>query len=589
MIQSVYKYQISEIFSANKKVKYVIPKYQREYTWGKEAWENLYNDILENDDGHFIGSIICVNRGINALETTPLEVVDGQQRLTTISLFYAAIYSKLQQEERTDEDFITEKMNLKYRLVEKDGEGVNEPMIVLSSQNSNNEDYHAVLSEVGLMTSNKAPLRSGLRQIFRAFRYFKNKVEDLSYEKLLELLKKLNQVILVKIEVNSHSDAFILFESLNNRGVPLSAIDLIKNNVLSMIEKNGAMTIDDAYNQWLLLTENLGNDSGYQERFLRQFYDAYRWDPEIRISGFARATRSNVIKIYERLIDKNVESIFSRLLEGSKIYHNFIDPLQSDYSTEIKKSLLQLKNVGAAPVYIFLLYLFSNLKDQDETEKILKFLVKYFVRRNLTDFPFTRDLDMIFMKLVDAVRERDAITAENVIIFLKTDEYLANGETFKANLNGDLYIENLEMTRFILSSIEEKHETKEHFTDLWAKEDNRYIWTIEHIFPEGDRIPTKWIEMIADSDHDRAKEIQSQLVHKIGNLTLTGFNSNLSNSPFDQKRDKKDKNGTYIGYKNGFYLNEELQAKKAWKVEDIKERGSKLISELWKMFKMDWE
>lgn len=587
MIQSVNKYKISEILSEINKVQYYVPKYQREYTWGRDNWENLFNDIYENEAGHFIGSIICVNKGVNALDTTPLEVIDGQQRLTTLSLLYAAIFARLSKEEKTDEEFITEKTNLKYRLIQKSDN--QESIVILSSQNSNNDDYRAVLNEIGLIKDHKAPLFLGNRRLYKCFQYYKEKINILSYDQVLDFLNKANQILLVKIEVNSHSDAFILFESLNNRGVPLSAIDLIKNNVLSVLEKKQLMKIDEAYTLWLELAYNLGNDYSYQERFLRQYYNAFRYDDRTRVQGQTKATRSNIIKIFEELIDRDVIYIFDQLREKSVVYKNFIDTDSAPYNQEIRELLKDLKNIGAAPSYTFLLFLFSNMTDQECIARILNFLTKYFVRRNLTDYPATRDLDQIFVTLIDEVRKDNIITSDEIIEYLTKPDHFAQSDVFKEKLSGDIYTENVDMARFLLSSVESFHQTREHYTDLWLKDDKKYIWTIEHIFPEGDNIPKSWVAMIADDNYDEAKKIQSNYVHKIGNLTLTGFNPNLSNRPFEQKRDMEDINNNYIGYKNGMYLNEQLSTKESWTKEDIADRGEKLIQEVWNLFKLESE
>jgi len=243
MIQSTNKYQISDIFGIDNKVKYVIPKFQREYIWTKDEWENLFNDLMENDNGYFLGTIICVNKGTDALAINPLEVIDGQQRLTAISLLYCAIYSRLKEEKRVDEEFIAEKNNLKYRLIQKGGNNVLK--LELSYQNNNLEDYRAILNEVGLYNGplSKSP-NLGNRRIYKTYKYFKDKISDFDYNKLKNFLEKINSAILVKIQVETNYDAFILFESLNNRGIPLSAIDLIKNNILSELENKKLKPID---------------------------------------------------------------------------------------------------------------------------------------------------------------------------------------------------------------------------------------------------------------------------------------------------------------------------------------------------------
>ena len=132
--------------------------------------------------------------------------------------------------------------------------------------------------------------------------------------------------------------------------------------------------------------------------------------------------------------------------------------------------------------------------------------------------------------------------------------------------------------------------TKETWKDLWSKDkNNKYKWTIEHIFPEGQNIPKDWVQMIANGDEKRAKELQEKYVHKLGNLTLTAYNPNLSNLTFIEKRDRKDGRGNYIGYKNGLYLNKNLTNKTRWTVADIEERTKELVKEALNLFMVERE
>jgi len=594
MIQSTNKYQISEIFGIDNKVKYVIPKFQREYIWTKDEWENLFNDLMENDNGYFLGTIICVDKGTDALAIKPLEVIDGQQRLTAISLLYCAIYSRLKEEEekkeekRVDEEFITEKNNLKYRLIQK-GEN-NALKLELSYQNNNLEDYRAILNKVELYNGSlsKSP-NLGNRRIYKTYKYFKDKISDFDYNKLKNFLDKINSAILVKIQVDTNYDAFILFESLNNRGIPLSAIDLIKNNILSELEKKNPGQIDNAFNEWIKLVDNLP-DYSIQERFLRQYYNAFRYNDDIKIQGTYKATRSNLIKIYDKLIEKKPDFIFEELITKSDIYKEFITP--SDKEVYFK-SLIDLAHIGGAPSYTFLLYLFSEYKGKNNEllKGVIEFLVKYFVRRHLTDYPSTRDLDTIFIELIDECeKEKGTLNLQSIISQLTDPKRFANIKIFEDKLKGNIYEDNVEVTRFILCKIEETHQTKEIFTDLWKKDEkDRFIWTIEHIFPEGEDIPEEWLKMIANGNVNEAKKLQGEWVHKLGNLTLTGYNPNLSNLSFEEKRDRTDKKRKYIGYNNGLYLNKDLAKKESWTTEDIKDRTDELVKEALTLFGLESE
>ncbi|HNV97490.1 MAG TPA: DUF262 domain-containing HNH endonuclease family protein [bacterium] len=590
MINNANKYSIAEIFNVDSRIKYVIPKFQREYTWNKDNWEELINDITESDGSHFIGSIICIKNPESDTYSPELELIDGQQRLTTISLLFCSMYKLLKEKMPTDnEDYSYHLTSLKGKIINRNGGDIK---LELSRQNNNFNDYKSVLDEIGVKDFSDKPNNKGNRRIFKCFRYFLSKLEDRDYKEILELLDKISNTLLVKIEVDSHSDAFMLFESLNNRGIPLSAIDLIKNKILAKLEGDKLMTADAAFDKWNLIINNLP-DYSIQERFLRQYYNAFKYNTDlVKVGGITRATKSNIIKIYENLIDLRPEYVFRELIEKSNTYRFLISPENNDekFFPELRKELKDLINVKAAPAYILLLYLFSNEKyDAIFYKEVIVFLVKYFIRRNITDFPNTRNLDQIFIDLIEKIEEDGGVaSAEFIIEWLSNKERMSSGELFEEKLRGDLYELNVDATRFILSKIEESKSTKEHFKDFWARDNSdKLIWTIEHIFPEGKNIPTNWIEMIADGDKEKAEKIQVELVHKIGNLTLTGFNQNLSNFDFMVKRDRKNKDDNFIGYKNGLYLNEDLKDKETWLEKDIEERTNKLVSIALDIFKID--
>ncbi len=153
---------------------------------------------------------------------------------------------------------------------------------------------------------------------------------------------------LVKIEVNSHSDAFILFESLNNRGEPLSALDLIKNKLLAVLEKQKTDTIDENFKKWNRLLENLTDNYAVQERYLRQCYNAFKFKKEISVTGFTFATRSNIIQIYEKLIDRNATTIFDDLFEKSKLYNRLILPNDDAVPKKVAKQFRDLERIGGS-------------------------------------------------------------------------------------------------------------------------------------------------------------------------------------------------------------------------------------------------
>jgi uncharacterized protein with ParB-like and HNH nuclease domain len=614
MIKQVAHPTVSDIFAINSNVVYRIPKYQREYTWGINDWDALFNDVTENDYGYFLGSYICVNSG--SLNGTTLEVIDGQQRFTTIMLLLTALYEKLNAlKEQMDEDERTDLANLRSELANKkqtytsDGTKKTEYVqrLILQKQNMNDEDFSFVLSDKGIITGQKGhPKNFGNRRISKAYKHFgkliDEKVADAKEENpnindvgaLFGIVRKFENAIMVGIEVDTNKDAYMLFESLNHRGVPLSALDLIKNTLIASAESKA--DADNNYEIWKQILFNVGQeDYSVQERFFRQYYNSFREELNAPYKGSDKkyylgylATRTTLLDIYEKMIKSDYKSLLDDLLQKSKIYALITNNSEDEYV--YTTSLADLERIAGAPSYILLLYVMSNQDELDladgNLDEIIKTLITFFVRRNVTDVPNTRKLTQLFIDIISEVkvlRGAEVVSAvrEKLISVSATDE------AFESKLRGSIYDENPEATRFILCSIEAQHQTKEIYSDLWARDNsNKYVWTIEHIFPEGENIPDAWVDMIAVGDKDRARQYRSDYVHTLGNLTITGYNQNLSNMSFEQKKDRKSKDKTKdMGYRNGLYLNQTVVYEDSWTIDRIKARTDMLVQTLKDMYK----
>ena len=604
MIQNTDDKPLSELFGTDNKVSYHIPKYQREYIWSKWEWEALFDDIEESAGGHFLGSIICINTQTDTHKPADLELVDGQQRMTTISLFYLAIYQFLsenlhEKKNLSDEEILDYKLkfrNLRNRIYL---DTTNGPRLIPAYSNHNYEDYLWAFSNIikEIHNPNQRPKNLGNRRIYKAFNYFhdrlrwldENKQDLYSYDDVLGLLEKLNSAILVKIDVASHADAFTLFETLNNRGVPLSAIDLIKNKLLGHLEKKDKKAdLDRNFERWNAIITNLSGEYKVQERFLRQFYNAFKNEQNIAVDKTPKALRSNLIWIYEQLINSDVHYFFDRLEEASSIYSKNIQYEIEEHSDELVKALRNLENVTAADAYMLLLFVEKKFKiSAIEKTKLIKLLCNYAIRRNVTDSPPTRDLTNHFMEIIVEANELDTYSYEKLREIVLEKGKPASDEYFQEKLNGNLYEENVGATRYILSSIElAQTETKEIYTNFYAREKRKFVWTIEHVFPQGDNIPEHWVQMVADGNKELANDIKNNYVHKLGNLTLTGYNSQLSNMPLDKKQNRRSKDGKLIGFKNGLYLNEKLKDIPKWGESEIEKRTNLLVDKAMEIFKL---
>ena len=591
MIRKAEQTEIRNLFTIDNNVTYSIPQYQREYTWSKEHWENLFNDIYENDSHYFLGSVMSV-----AIETTPTsqiyDVIDGQQRITTISLLFAAIYKKL-----TDNDIsLTKEQQRKLDDLERRLISEEKVRLIPQIQGNNRDDYNAVLNELGLYICQK-PRNAGNRKIFKAYNFFQNELDKAIIKResedkatiVLEILQKILDAVVVNIIVDTYSDAFMMFESLNNRGEPLSAIDLIKNSLLAELGKTNTVSNDAYYQKWMQLIKYLSDDSNVQERFFRQYYNAFT-DKYKSFIQFKIATRSNLIKIYEAIIRSNAEEFIAVMLSSGRIYSHIIgnqDPEDAEYE-KLRKSLLDLAHIQGAPSYVLLLYLLIKQKEHELNDEhllpIINCLVKFFVRRNITNYPATYELPSLFKDIIQSISQKKAGDVVNTVIETLVSKSPSD-DLFSDKLKGAMYLDNVGATRFILCYIEEQNMTKETKQDLWRQEGKKYLWTIEHIFPEGDDPPNHWVDMIADGDKDKAKELLTSHSHKFGNLSITAFNSRLSTRPFVDKRDLKDTEGHFIGYRNGLKLNEDLINKDCWTKEDIDERTDKIVNLTIELFK----
>ena len=586
MIKSVYNYPISTLFDIENQIVYTIPRYQREYTWGKAQWDALFEDLLENDPHYFLGSIICINQADDTHAIQYLELVDGQQRMTTVSLLLAAIYKCLSEQPNLDLDQQMELRNLKHKLVLK--RAPDQPRLIPQVQNHNQQDYFAVLDSIGILEDIELPANAGNRRVFKAFRYFCSRLEQYLEQSndpindLQQFLDKVNTATLVKIEVAGHSDAYTLFESLNNRGVPLTAIDLIKNKLLAVLESQDKGSIDKQYNRWKKVIDALGDSYSVQERFFRQYYNGFK--PDLKhIVSVSVATKSNLMLVYEKLINYDAQKFLYDMIRMSESYAQIVGFKPVPEQDRLSNLLLSLERIQGAPSYLLLMVLFDfkeELKlETVHLERIVEFLIAFFVRRNTTDTPPTRDLTRIFMDVAEKVR---ALSGEEVFEYIQSrlKSESADDARFEISLKGPVYDNNKAVCRFILCALEEEKMTRETQVDLWALKGNQYVWTIEHIFPQGENIPTVWVDMIANGDAQAAEEYRQRYVHCLGNLTISGYNSALGNKSFKDKQNRMDKQGRKVGYNNGLYLNQNLAQEDNWSVDKIKARTDRLVKEI---------
>jgi uncharacterized protein with ParB-like and HNH nuclease domain len=628
------KLSFSEIVRIEGNVEhYHVPKYQREYVWSKTEWETLMNDIDENSPDYFIGSIIVVsNHDDRPGAEKVYEVVDGQQRLTTLTILLCAIYKKLidlrtqsiEMDEYEKEDLQIKLNSVRKKIIHKkkmtyenelgsfiDNNNQCFLRIQPSIQNRNLEDYKYIIhKECGLISSKiDYPKNFGNRRFSKAFQYFLSEIpEDLT--QLYSFIDKINRLVFIHIAVGNQSDAFVLFETLNNRGIPLTPIDIVKNSILAEMERQKGINLDDSFNKWQELIE-LIPDFDLQLRFLRQFYNAFKIDPIIKHEKVTKATKSNILLAFERLIKNDVAFIFNEILEKAA-YYSKVAGITSTQDPLFNKLIEELNRVGAASSHTLLMFLFSKkdyLEKSNTINEVVEFLIKYYLRRNVTDYPNTRDLDAINIEVIEKVNQKilnEGTIKSGDVISWHLNSFRGKPSTdqqFRISLSGSIYDSNVGMTRYLLWKIDSIYHTREYSPNLWNKTESGqyYLWTIEHIFPEGRNIPQSWINMIGNGDKEETEKIQTEYVHKLGNLTLSAYNSNLSNRSFQTKQNLEKRmisnNELKIGYKNGLGLNKfefELDGQKfnlsdseIWTKEHIQARTESMVDRILSLFSLN--
>lgn len=595
---------------------YVVPPYQREYKWDRERWSVLFDDITENGEEYFMGTIICIVREESMRSIKVMEVIDGQQRMITLCVLLIALYHELLGVESAQYRKKLEKARVTIDSFFQTENEDYKSVLVPQKLNGNLDDFNYLLKDSGILDdiNQEQPDNWRSRRIGLAYKFFTKQLEeeleplnaDERADYLINFHQKVNSVRLVEIDVGDASSAYQLFEAVNDRGLPLTPIDLIKNHMLSTMDrhltkeeyisgKKAENLLKDYAAKWQLILNNLNDDASTAKRFLQQNYNAFRSEYNSWISGHenknfveyplgATATASRLIPIYVKLIDAKPEKFLDNLLENSRLYAQLMISDQDEDKNGLNKSLKTLSRVRGIPSYSLLLFLLKNQKkyelSDDNLKSIVDLLVKYFLRRNLTDYPPTNTMIKRFQNIVKDIESQDS---DNIDVFkIIRDELVSSSvddDQFRKSMSGDIYLTNYDGLKFILSALAEKGMNKENYQNLWKTEgaSSRPKWTIEHIFPEGENIPKDWVAMVGDGDYATAKEIQNKYVHKIGNLTLTAFNSNLGTKSFSQKKEY---------FRNGFSINEFILSSEKWTATEIQERSDDLIEKALKLFEL---
>ncbi|MDG6219392.1 MAG: DUF262 domain-containing protein, partial [Candidatus Thermoplasmatota archaeon] len=568
--------KISQLFGDGDSILRV-PKYQRAYEWDDEDCERLFQDI-DRVNGHFLGSIVCLKTKAGDLEEPNLDrlqgnfryyyIIDGQQRLATISLLYAAILKKILElaidvRQKNPEDFprIFDLTGKSSKIISRFFADENTNTILrlnLSKLYSSDISYENIINllkrafiifrdttEIDNINLDFQNISIQNPKIRIALNFFLNELSGERYnslEGIYGLLAHLENAIIVLIEVDNENDAFQIFECLNDRGTPLLPSDLIKNKVFGQLNKieGDNFNIATEFENWKKILDNLkvgDKDEDYkknivkQKMFFRHYYLAFKFDEHIDVPQFSRISEKDIPRVYDLMIrnneGKNSRFIYNDLIHKSKIYRQFI-PLTSPrqyYSHNdqflIAKAIYELNEIEAVPANILLLYLFSKfsnnnlenpelLPDKRQTIiEILDYLIKFFIRRHITEYPDPTHIENSIANIINEC-EKQISSGQDITSQFIIEQINQIGYSNKRILGQKLkeqrtFKRRRNIARYLLICLENEKRSEEEKIFVWQKN-----LSIEHILPQTIRnLDNNWRRMLLSTDPNITDEIIS--------------------------------------------------------------------------------
>ncbi|GAA9995022.1 DUF262 and DUF1524 domain-containing protein [Helicobacter pylori] len=523
-------------FEENQNNQFVIPIYQRLYSWKKEQCEQLWDDIIKiggNDkaNGHFIGSILYVLDGNTP--SSPLLIIDGQQRLTTITLLFIALRNHLSDEVKRKE--------IESYLINSNKDGDKKFRLILSES-----DKDTLLS---LIDKNKRKPSEPSVKIVENFELFKKWISE-NTDKLETIFKGLEKLMIVEIALEKgKDDPQLIFESMNSKGIELAQTDLIRNYIVmeTEIEKQ-----EGFYNKyWRAMEEEFKQNEKWFDRFVRHYLTI--------------KTREipNINKVYVALKDyRQKERIgIEDLLKDLQKYCGYFCQIafKKEANKDLNKALGFLVDLEMDVIYPLLLELYSDYSDgvlsKDDFIPIIALTESYLYRRAVCGLS-TNSLNKVFPSFTKHIQK---------------NEYF---ESLKAHFgsltNNQRFPDDDEFKNLFITIDFYKFKKREYFFERLENFDRKervYTreYTTEHIMPQ--KLTEEW-EKVLGQDHER---IHTQYLHTIGNLTLTGYNSEYGDKSFQEKR------GMEKGFKDSpLRLNQGLRDLKSFGEEEIKKRANDL-------------
>lgn len=541
---------VNQLFgSANEQ--YVIPTYQRRYSWTEKQIWDLIEDIdqIDGSDQHLLGSVVCLAKHHKA-GVNQLELVDGQQRLTTIVILLECIRQRLQKDGTADEVYDIDNM---LRAKPPGGKPVSK--ILLDSIDAG--EFRSLIA---------ADAESGEfknRRLVRAFEIVRKEVTTTSIEKLRSFVYKLqNQALIIRLDVSDARDAFKLFETINNRGLRLSPTDIIKNFLLGNAARFGETKLSEARRSWSQLLVHLDDTnsdaffryylmsllrfrirksevvSRFKDIFMTKVAEAAKLpdrhnyadvdDQDDEELGESDETTTAPIEVSgsEKM---SFENFLAQLVLCAKNYSELIHSNTSD--RRVNRRLRNLRMIKAVQTYGFLMHLRVGGCSEKDFREVLRFTESFVLRRHVCR-ERANDTEALFARLCAVDPKAPLLqTREEYRALCPTDEKFRSefaSASFSANL--------IERARYCLETIEAAKHGKHDELQVLGSEDVH----VEHIMPQ--KIKTKrakdeygdWVSYLGTN----SEALHLKFVDRIGNMTLFAgaLNIGASNNPFARKK-----------------------------------------------------
>uniref|UniRef100_UPI0040268447 DUF262 domain-containing protein n=1 Tax=Dialister sp. TaxID=1955814 RepID=UPI0040268447 len=565
---------INNFFGEGKK-RYSIPVYQRNYEWSTEQCRQLFCDIVEAtqwDREHFIGSIVLAFLG-KKNQIDLFIIIDGQQRLTTLYVFIAALLNQA----TTDKDRKTLSEWLFNIDKYKSFEGDDQRKLKLKAIKSDNEQLqHLMRNEFELM--DKA---GGIYRNYKSFESWIHDYVEKSASGIAELSEGLDNLVCGMITLGEGDDnAQEIFERINSTGVPLRLSDKIRNFVLMTDANQEAL-----YNDYWLKMEGLfpAGDREEMDQFLLDYLN-------FKMDDFARESTAytGFKKLYcDRRYDNG--TMLNDLLHYAYQYHLFrgfetiLPQGTPDYIREaedkrngLTQVLSDLKALKQTTVYLFLFHVMDDFKQGvislETVKKVCELLLNYSVRRLICEIGsnslrglYKTLYERVFIKAENKEKYADAV-ASFLNQLTSKNAMPTDAEFMRALKENNLYRKNA-LCKYLLIRVE--NQGKETISVDASQ------LTIEHIMPQNKDLSPVWRQMLGED----WRNVHEKYLHTLGNLTLTGYNSELGDSSFLQKLDKLSKAKTHV-----VRLNQGLQGLSKWNKNSITKRADFLAGEILKIF-----